>query len=261
MHTTTDSSSKRILVGQAAPQGLTSPYSIIGRKYGFSVTFNPFMRTEAIDLSLFRKYKPMILQKTAFLFTNKASIDIFFRLSKACNIKFPPTTKYFCASVQVSLYLQKHIELKKRKVFTGEKKLEDLFPIILRRHKKERFMYLCSNKNNGELGLFFKENGLAYNVAEIYRIMPCDMDDIKDRGCDVAVFFTPTSVRYFKKGMPDFDPTKTTIAAFGTATTATLEKEMGWKVAIRVPSSSHASMPHALEAHLKTVLAEVAKRV
>ena len=47
--------------------------------------------------------------------------------------------KYFCISEATAFYLQKYIVYRKRKIFYGDKKVDDMTKILLK-HKTENFL-------------------------------------------------------------------------------------------------------------------------
>ena len=52
--------------------------------------------------------------------------------------------KYFCVSEAIAYYLQKYITYRKRKVFIGRQKIEDLLP-VLKKNKESKFLLPCSD--------------------------------------------------------------------------------------------------------------------
>lgn len=238
-------SNKKVLITQQATVGLRNTYARLTKNYGVHVDFQVLVKAKPIPLPFFRTYKPVIKNATAILFSNKLAMDLFFQLSKESGIEMLSKTKYFFATEALQPYLTKFTELKKRKVYHGRKQLEDLFP-ILKNHKKERFLFPCSNLGRPTLKAFFDEKKFHYTEMPIYTNIFCKMTDLNPAQYAVVVFFTPFAVRSFVKSFPDYNWENTSIAAFGEKTIQEI-RTLGWKVAIMAPSPSCPSILNGLE--------------
>jgi uroporphyrinogen-III synthase len=139
-----------ILVSQSRPADENSPYFEIAKKYGIKVDFRPFIQIDGVSYKEFRKQKINILDHTAVIFTSRNAIDHFFRICAEGRIEVPATMKYFCISEQTANYLQKYIVIRKRKIFNGTKTAVELIELI-RKHKKEKFLYPCSDVRKNEI--------------------------------------------------------------------------------------------------------------
>ena len=117
---------KKILVSQPQPTTEKSPYSELAEKYGLKLEFRPFIKVEGVTAKEFRQERINILDHTAIIFTSRTAIDHFFRICGELRITVPDTMKYFCISEATAFYLQKYIVYRKRKIFYGDKKVDDL---------------------------------------------------------------------------------------------------------------------------------------
>ena len=130
---------KKILVSQPQPTTEKSPYSELAEKYGLKLEFRPFIKVEGVTAKEFRQERINILDHTAIIFTSRTAIDHFFRICGELRITVPDTMKYFCISEATAFYLQKYIVYRKRKIFYGDKKVDDMTKILL---KQKIFLYL-----------------------------------------------------------------------------------------------------------------------
>ena len=110
-----------ILVTQVKPTDEDSPYYALAKKYKLKIDFRPFIEVQGVLLKDFRKQKINILDHTAVIFTSKNAVDNFFRISNELKLDIPIEMKYFCVSESTANYLQKYIQIRKRKVFVGPK--------------------------------------------------------------------------------------------------------------------------------------------
>src|SRR5690625_1462657 len=133
---------KTILVSQPKPE--YSPYYKLEERYGITIDWRPFIHVEPVPENEFRKTRIRPDEYTAIIFTSRNSIDHFFRLCEEMRIEMPAETKYFCLSEAIANYLQKFIVYRKRRVFVGERTIEDL-EAALKKNKKEKFLLPTSN--------------------------------------------------------------------------------------------------------------------
>ena len=132
---------KTILVSQPKPE--RSPYYELEKKYGLQIDWRPFIHVEGVDVKEFRKTRIRPDEYTAIIFTSKNSVDHFFRICEDMRIKMSQDTKYFCLSEAIANYLQKFIVYRKRKVFVGKRKIEDLRTPMMKHKDKEKFLLPC----------------------------------------------------------------------------------------------------------------------
>lgn len=238
-----------ILVSQPEPSNQNSPYHKLAEKYNLKIDFRQFIEIDPVDAKEFRKQKVNILDHTAVIFTSRNAVDHFFRLATENKVEVPTDMKYFCISEQTANYLQKYIVIRKRKIFTGERTAADLLNVI-KKHKKEKFLFPCSDIRKDDIPDFLKDNGYDYSEAIIYRTVASDLSDLEDVYYDILAFFSPSGIKSLFDNFPDFQQNKTRIAAFG-PTTAKAVKDAGLILDIQAPLPNAPSMTGALELYIK----------
>ncbi|MEM9990217.1 MAG: uroporphyrinogen-III synthase [Bacteroidota bacterium] len=134
---------KTILVSQPKPE--RSPYYDLEKKYGLTIDWRPFIHVEGLTAKEFRKQRVRPDEYTAIIFTSKNAIEHFFRICEEMRITMSQDTKYFCLSEAIANYLQKFIVYRKRKVFVGKRKVQDLNNAFMKHKAKEKFLLPCSN--------------------------------------------------------------------------------------------------------------------
>lgn len=240
---------KSILVTQEAPSDPGSPYFKIAEKYGIKIDFRPFIVVEPLDAKEFRKQKIDILQHTAIILTSRNAVDHFFHLCKELKLEMPPDMKYFCVSEQTSNYLQKYIVIRKRKIFTGQKSLSDMFDLF-KKHKGEKYLFACSDIRKNDIPDYLRTNGYTFTEAVIHRTVPANLSDLKNVFYDILAFFSPSGINSLFVNFPDFKQNNTRIATFGPAT-AQAGREAGLILDIEAPLPEAPSMTGALELYIK----------
>ncbi len=242
---------KSILVSQPQPTKPDSPYHKLSEKYDLKIDFRPFIEVKGIPFKEFRKGKVDILDHTAIIFTSRNAIDHFFRICKEARIEMPADMKYFCISEQTAYYLQKYIVLRKRKLYTGHKTVQELTE-ILSKHDDEKFLFPCSNIRKNDIPDYLKNNGFDFTEAVIYETVASDLSDLADIKYDIIAFFSPSGINSLFVNFPDFKQNNTRIAAFG-PTTSKAVKEAGLVLDIEAPLPEAPSMTGALEMYIKDV--------
>lgn len=237
---------KTILVTQPKPE--RSPYYDLEEKYGLQIDWRPFIHVEPVSAKDFRKDKIYPDKYGAIILTSRNAVDHYFRMLEEMRIKVSQDTKYFCLSEAVANYLQKFIVYRKRKVFVGKRKIEDLAP-ALKKHKKEKFLLPCSNLGSKDVTAFLEENGFDFQDAMMYKTVSSDLSDLSDVTYDVLVFFSPLDIQSLYENFPDFKQNETRIAVFGKSTTkAVLDRGLTVNIA---PEKTSPSMTTALENYLQ----------
>ena len=163
---------------------------------------------------------------------------------------YKPKTK----KSRVLSYLHKYIVVRKRKIFVGKKTAHDLTEVI-QKHKKENYLYPCSDIRKDDLPDFLKGNDIAFQEAILYRTVANDLSDLKDVNFDIIAFFSPSGVKSLFTNFPDFKQGNTRIAAFG-PTTAQAVKASGLTLDIEAPMPNAPSMTGAIELYVKSTLQE-----
>lgn len=238
---------KSILISQPKPE--RSPYYDLEKKFELTIDWRPFIHVEGVNAKDFRKQKIKPEEFTAIVFTSKNSIDHFFRLTEELRIKMSQETKYFCLSEAIANYLQKFIVYRKRKVFVGQKTIQDLAPYLKKHKTKERFLLPCSNLGSKDVSDFLDENGFDWQDALMYRTVSSDLSDLSDVTYDVLVFFSPLGIDSLYENFPGFQQNETRIAVFGNSTGNAVENK-GLTINIKAPSPEAPSMTMALENYL-----------
>jgi uroporphyrinogen-III synthase len=210
---------------------------------------------EGVPAKDFRKSRIRPDEFSAIIFTSRNSIDHFFRICEDLRIKMSQETKYFCLSEAVANYLQKFIVYRKRKVFVGKRKIEDLKAPLLKHKDKEKFLLPCSNLGSKEVSGFLDEHGFDWQDALMYRTVSSDLSDLSDVTYDVLVFFSPLGITSLYENFPDFKQNETRIAVFGNSTSQAVE-ERGLTINIKAPAPETPSMTMALEKYLQQSNAE-----
>ena len=167
-------------------------------------------------------------------------------------VKVPDTMRYFCTTESISLYLQKYIVYRKRKISFGKTgKLDDVqLMAAMIKNDKEKFLFPISDVHKDDIRSL-SEKGLDVTKAVMYRTVSNDFQPGENLDYDMLVFFSPAGIASLKKNFPDFDQDKEGIfiATFGSTTTKAVE-EAGLRLDVQAPSVKHRSMPDAIEAFL-----------
>jgi len=243
---------KRILVSQPEPVDFEkSPYGELTQKHKVNIEFRKFIAIEGITASDFRRDKVYIQDHTAVIFTSRHAVDHFFRIAKEMRVEIPDTMKYFCISEASAFYLQKYVQYRKRKIFSGKQTFEDLVEII-NKHKEEKFLMPCSDVHQASLTRILDENEINYSKAVIYKTQASDLSDIDISSYDLLVFFSPAGVKSLFKNFPGFEQNSTLIGAFG-PTTISAVKESGLKLDIAAPTKTALSMTDAIDQYLVSI--------
>lgn len=236
-----------ILVSQPKPE--RSPFLKLEEKYGLKIDFRPFIHVEPVSEKEFRKNRVRPDEFSAVIFTSRNSIDHFFRMCEEMRIKMSEETKYFCLSQAVANYLQKFIHYRKRKVFFGERTIQDLSSSF-KKHKGEKFILPCSNLGSIPVQKFLEDEGINYQEAMMYRTVSSDLSDLRDITYDVLVFFSPLGIESLYENFPDFQQKDTRIAVFGKSTSQAVT-DRGLHINIKAPQPEAPSMTMALENYIK----------
>jgi uroporphyrinogen-III synthase len=240
---------RKILVSQPEPQNPKSPYFELARKYNLKVDFKPFNQVEGVSVKDFRQQKINILDFTAVVFTCKTGIDHFFRICNELRIVVPDSMKYFCITENVAFYLQKYIVYRKRKIFHGKAKFQDLIEIIYK-HKEDNYFVPLSEPHNTEIPELLDKSNIRYTIGIMYKTISTDFSNDKDFDYDILVFYSPSGIKSLRENFPDFIQGETKIAAFGPTTACAVENE-GLRLDINAPNQKAPSMTMALDDYLK----------
>lgn len=240
-----------VLISQPKPVDENHPYFSLKDKYGLKMDFRKFIQIEGVSTEEFRKQGLNPLDFTAVILTSKVAIDNFFRILKDLKVEMPAETKYFCVSEGSAKYLQKYIQIRKRKLFVGERSSRDLLPLI-KKHGKDNFLYPCSAIHTPTITDFLEAQGYEYAEAVMYNTVASDLSDLKSINYDMICFYSPSGIDSLFKNFPNFvkDNENTLIAVFG-PTTSKAAVAAGLRVDIQAPMPNAPSMTAAIELYLK----------
>ncbi len=239
---------KKILVSQPKPSSEKSPYYDIASKYGVELVFRPFIKVEGITAKEFRAQKVNILDYTAVVFTSRHAIDNYFTLAKEMRITIPEDMKYFCVTETISLYIQKYVQYRKRKVFFGTTgKIDDLIPTMAK-HKSEKYLVPMSDVHNDSVAKMLDAKKLVHRECVMYRTVSNDFtpEEVKNFDYDMLIFFSPSGIESLTKNFPGFNQGEIAIATFGPAT-AKAVKDAGLRLDLEAPTEKYPSMTSALQ--------------
>ena len=243
---------KKILVSQPKPSSEKSPYYDIAEKFGVELVFRPFIKVEGMTAKEFRAQRINILDYTAIVFTSRHAIDHFFTLAKEMRIAIPEDMKYFCVTETISLYIQKYVQYRKRKVFFGTTgKIDDLLPTMVK-HKQEKYLVPMSDVHNDAVANMLNAKKLNHQECVMYRTVSNDFtaDEVKNFDYDMLVFFSPSGIESLTKNFPDFKQGDIAIATFGPST-AKAVKDAGLRLDLEAPTAKCPSMTAALQDFLQ----------
>ncbi len=240
---------KSILVSQPKPEAEKSPYFDLAKKYNLKIDFRPFIQVEAISAKEFRQTRISIPDHTAVIFTSRTAIDHFFRIANELRVTIPNTMKYFCVSESTAFYLQKYIVYRKRKIFYGNRRFEELMDII-NKHEGEKFLLPVSDIHKQEATTLLEKNNINFSKAVLYRTVSSDLSDLSNVDYDILVFFSPSGIKSLSQNFPNFKQNDTVIASFG-PTTAQAVADEGFRLDISAPMPKAPSMTMALEQFIK----------
>lgn len=241
---------KSILVSQPKPATPKSPYFDLAEKYKLKIDFRPFIQVEAIPAQEFRQSRINLLEHSAVIFTSRNAVDHFFRMAQEMRVTVPETMKYFCVSESTAYYLQKYVVYRKRKIFHGQQKFEDLLD-VLKKHKQEKFLFPCSDIHDDRVTEKLEALNVKFNKAILYRTVAADLSDLENVYYDMLVFFSPSGIESLFKNFPDFRQNETKIAAFG-PTTEKAVIDHGLRLDVFAPQPKAPSMSMAIEQYINS---------
>lgn len=237
---------KKILVSQPKPTSEKSPYFDIARKLDVEIVFRPFIKIESLTPVEFRQQKVSILDHTAVVFTSRHAIDNFFKLCKEMRVAIPDDMKYFCITETVSLYIQKYVQYRKRKVFFGSTgKIDDIIPLMIK-HKNEKYFVPQSDQHTDDFANLLDSKKLDHSEAVMFRTVSNDFGKDEAFDYDMLIFFSPSGISSLFKNFPDYQQGDMAIGTFGPAT-AKAAKEAGLRVDLEAPSPQFPSITAALQ--------------
>ncbi|MDA0728982.1 MAG: uroporphyrinogen-III synthase [Bacteroidetes bacterium] len=239
---------KTVLISQPKPTTEKSPYFDLAERLNLTIDFRPFIHVEGMDAQEFRQQRIDLASHTAVILTSRLAVDHYFRLAKELRFEVPDSMKYFCISESTAYYLQKYVQFRKRKIFHGTIKFEEVVA-LMKKHKSETFLLPSSDLLKDSIPQLLDQEKLKYSRAVMYRTVCSDLSDLSDVKYDVLVFFSPSGIESLFKNFPDFVQGETRIAVFG-PTTAKAAEEAGLRIDINAPTAKAPSMTMALDQYI-----------
>ena len=242
---------RTILISHQAPTDEKSPYAQLEKELGIKFIFHSFVKVEGISTSDFRKQNINPLDYSAIIFINRFAIDQYFKICKDLRIEMPVETKYFCVSEATARYLQKYIVIRKRKLYVGEKKVEDLVQIA-KKHAKERFLFPAGDTNRSEVMDLMDAINIKVKFGMVYQTVPTDLTEVMNQKFEMICFFSPAHIEAVYHNFPDFKQGDTYVGVFGDLTAKAAE-EHGLNIHVRVPTPTIPSMTMGIEQFIQNL--------
>jgi len=239
---------KSILITQAKPSDLQNPYQLLIDKYKVQLTFRPFIKVEGLTAQEFRNQRVDVLEYNAIIFTSRLAIDHFFRIMNEMRITIPDSVKFICMNEQIAYYMQKYMELRKRRILWGLGTIDDLGN-VLKKNIDRKFLLPASDTIKEKVISVLNELKAKYTPVDLYKTIPENISDLRPEKYDMIVFFTPIAVEALHKNFPKFKQNKTRFAAYSILT-ANKIKELGYRVDIFAPTLEFPSMVNAIAHYL-----------
>jgi uroporphyrinogen-III synthase len=206
---------KSILISQPEPTSNRSPFFDIEKKRNIKIDWRPFIDVVPVENREFRRNRINLNNFTAIIFTSKNAIDFFFQKCEELRISMSSQTKYFCKSEVIANYLQKYIVYRKRKIFFGEKKIEDILISFDRFKEGEKFLLPTSNLGSIKVVDFLNKNEIEFTELMMFKTISSDLSDLSNIKYDMIVFFNPLGIKSLFENFPHFKQNDTRIAVFG----------------------------------------------
>lgn len=248
----------RILISQQAPATAKSPYYDLRDKYGVEIVFQPLIAVERVSTREFRDQRINVADYTAIVFTSRQAIDHFFAICKEIRYTTPDDLKYFAKNEAISLYIQKYVQYRKRKVFFSKNgTMEELYTLMAK-HKGERYLVPQSTVSSTDVADAMTKHKLNFSTSVMYRTVTTQLPKDVSFDYDLVVAFTPTGVKGLLENVPEIGKMKKVkLGAFG-AGTAKAYEEYGLKPALVAPTPECPSITEALDQYVAK-LVKVAK--
>jgi uroporphyrinogen-III synthase len=163
-------------------------------------------------------------------------------------ITIPEDMKYFCVTETISLYIQKYVQYRKRKVFFGTTgKIDDLIPTMAK-HKSEKYLVPMSDVHNDSVAKMLDAKKLVHRECVMYRTVSNDFtpEEVKNFDYDMLIFFSPSGIESLTKNFPNFNQGEIAIGTFGPST-AKAVTDAGLRLDLEAPTEKYPSMTSALQ--------------
>jgi uroporphyrinogen-III synthase len=242
---------KSLLVSQPAPSVIEkSPFFELIQKFNLAVDYTPFIHVEGVGAKEFRGQRVEILDHSAIIFTNRTTIDHFFRICEETRVEVPESMKYICQTEAIALYLQKYIVYRKRKISFGDGSFTGLMELVLK-HKDERFLLTLSEPHKPEIPATLERLKVRFDRAILARTVSSDLSKVTLGDHQMVVMYSPLEVKSFVDQFVGEGDEKSArelplIATFGEGTTRKAI-ESGLTVSVMAPTPEAPSMARAIE--------------
>lgn len=242
---------KSILVSQPEPSSPRSPYFQIAKAYGVELVFRPLFSIAPIGLRPLRDQKIDPLAFSSVVLTSRTITDHFFTQLKEQRIELPATMKYYCISEVVAGYLQKYIQVRKRRVYlpVTNGSHDELLDLILKK-KKESFLIPGIEGQRDSIASALEEKGFTMARYVVSKTVYTEFDADFVKGFDLILFFSPNGVHSLFHNVPDYVQGAQFVGCLGEGTKNALT-EAGLRVDLSAPSPEVPSITAALELFLK----------
>ena len=158
---------KTILVSQTRPTIPHSPFFDLEKSQNVKIDFEPFIHVMPVSVKEIRLQKIDLTMFTAIILTSRNAVDHYFRVCDKMRYKVPDSMKYFCQSEVVALYLQNHVVYRKRKIYVGLRKFEDLC-LLIKKHDTERFLLPTTDKLKAEVPILLNELNISIGGSQFF---------------------------------------------------------------------------------------------
>lgn len=240
---------RKILISQSKPEDANSSFYKLAEKFKLDLSFTPFISQQPVDVKEFRQQRINILDHTAIVLSSKNSIDYFFNLCRELKIELPKEMKYFCQMDPLANYLQKHIVLRKRKIFTGNGSLAEYLSLFLI-HKEDKYLVVGSQNPKKEITDFLRTNGIDFSEAILFNVSSNDLSNLELKEYGMLVFFSPADIKSLYDNFPNYKQKDTLLACFGPTTIAAATR-VGLNIHIKAPTPEVLSMSGGIDLYLK----------
>ena len=242
---------RSVLVSQPESTSENTPYNNLKQKHKLKMDFRPFVHVEGLDPKEVRRQRIEIQKYHNIVFTSRKAIDYFFKTCEDIHYKVPPTLKYFCQSKAVGHYLHQFGVYRKRKVYVGERYIEDLRENF-EKYSDERFLLPSSDVLNPKTIEFMDSLNVEWKRIILYKTVASNLSDLKDVYYDILVFYSPSGIHSLFENFPDFKQNDTVIAVYGSSTVQAAQ-ERSLRIDIEAPTKECPSMTMAIDQYIKSV--------
>lgn len=233
----------------ASSPSTSNSYAELEKKFDVKVEFRDFTKVVPVEAMELKKIKFEFAPYEGVIFKSRNVVDVFFEIAKILRYNVPTSMKYFCYNQYIANYLQKYIEVKKRKTFFCEKSdLENFVELIAQNYNKEKLLLPVDENNlrRNPLITQLKRKKVDVNPIVFYKIVFEDLSDLNLSNYNILVLFTPKQVEALKHYFDKIDG-NIVIAANGSEALRAAQKA---KLNVSIKVNDGESMYKALESYL-----------